>query len=233
MGRFVSADSIFITSSFLGYNLFSYCENTPVTSIDSNGYCKKILFIKFDCHKVTCKTSKNYKSTRKKAAVLYDGRSSGSFFGLIDGQGFEKQGESLVEELQSSYEVDAISFDTLGGVVDGWNSLNDTYDRVYILAHGDPGNLWCEGENLGVDQNSSYSIWDLSAIDTKNIYLYSCNGATLNQDGISLANAFSDITGACVTAVSNGSVNYNILTNKPYADGGVWVSRTRKNYIFK
>ena len=49
--RFLNADSQLFQTTVLGYNLFVYCENNPVSAIDENGCCWHKLWIFGDCKK--------------------------------------------------------------------------------------------------------------------------------------------------------------------------------------
>lgn len=224
IGRFINADGLVSTGQgFVGNNMFAYCNNNPVNRFDPDGACSKFLWIfKIDCKQASCPDSKNYNPSPPKAAVIYDGRTSGNLGGLIGGIGFESQGEDLIEELEMSYYVEEYSFTTMDCFVDSWNSLDGEYDCIYILSHGYPGGLSCAGNSISNSGKEAYNFWDLNPVASTTLYLYSCNGATIGEGG-SVASCFAQLTGGSVLAVANGSLGYIYGTHFPTpTNGGTW-----------
>ena len=223
--RFLNADSLASTGQgFVGTNTFVYCNNNPVIMHDPNGTCSRFLgFLwKIDCGKATCSSSKNYNPNAKRAAVLYDGRTSGYLGGILGGKGFARQGGGWVTALEAEYDVESYSFNQMNGFVDSWNSLEGEYDLVVILMHGYPGGLSCSGQTLSNYNDSEYTFFDLNHVTINTLNLYSCNGATMSEYYDSAARNFASLTGGNVWAVTNGSINYYPYDYIPYTKDGKW-----------
>ena len=232
--RFINADSLVSTGQgMLGNNMFAYCLNNPTNMCDLQGKCSRFLgFLwKIDCGKATCADSKNYQPSPQKVAVIYDGYSSGYFGGLFGGKGFKSHGESLVHSLSQKFAVESHSFKSMQGFVDAWNSLEGNYSAIYVISHGYPGGLSCNGKSIGGPGLEDYSFWDLNNVSTPTVYLYSCNGATPAGRSPSAAYYFAQLTGGSVWAVMNGKLNFVPGTFEPYPTrGGIW-SVTRGNSV--
>ena len=209
--------------------MFAYCNNNPTDGCDPNGNCSYFLWWKIDCGKATCPESENYNPSAEKAAVLFDNRTSGYLGGLFGGKGFNRQGQAWVEELEKTYAVESIPFSDMGGFVDGWNSLEGEYQVVYIIMHGYPGGLSCSGKTLSNSTSGDYDFFDLKPASVSNLYLFSCNGATLSARNDSVASNLEYLTGGNVYAVRDGTVNYPLYGHIPYTEYGVWT--VTKGYI--
>lgn len=160
---------------------------------------------------------------REKIAVLYDSRFSGYWGIIASKKGFQQQGEELIAFLSQFHDVEAYPFDTMGGFVNGWNSLDTRYDRIYIIAHGWVGGLSCNRESIGVT-GEEYSFSQLQYVNVREIHLYVCNGATMDINGNSTAKSFAQITGAKVKAIANGKLSFSWYACYPYPrKGGEWV----------
>ena len=227
MGRFINADGMVSTGQgLLGNNMFAYCGNNPVNLYDPDGRCYRVLgFLwKVDCGKSTCPKSKNYDPSPPRAAVLYDGRYSG-FLNLkqFGGKGFKSQGENIASILSATHDVESYSFSNLKEFSNAWNSLDGSYDKIYIVCHGYPGGISCAGESMSNSGNEEYSFWDLDTVSATTVYLYACNGATFDTDGNCASYAFAQLTGGSVWAVANGKLSFNYFTLTPTpSKGGVW-----------
>ena len=221
IGRFINADGLVSTGQgILGNNMFAYCGNNPINLYDPDGMCSRLLgFLwKIDCGKATCKDSRNYNPNPQKVAVIYDGNTSGYMLGLIMGEGFNSQGQWLVNYLKAYYRVESYSYRSMGEFVKKWNSLGSNYDKIFIMSHGYPGGLSCDGHSIGAPGLEDYSFENLKQVSAKTVYLYSCNGATKGPRG-SAAYYFARLTGGAVWA-ARGSLNYLIGTGIPWLEFG-------------
>ena len=233
IGRFINADAFVSTGQgLLGNNMFAYCLNNPINLVDPSGTCSRFLgFLwKRDCKSTSCPESESYAPRGKKAAVIYDGRPNQSLQD-IHANGLAQQGEDLVNRLSADYTtVESYPFTSMQGFVDNWNNLSGEYDTVYIIAHGDPDGLYCDGLGIGPEYKEyRYSFADLNVINVSSIHLYACDGATLNSQGDSVAILLAALTGAPVVAVSNGGVNFSLNGGYPKADGrGQWTVVTNQ-----
>ncbi len=220
IGRFLNGDVYASTGQgVIGFNMFSYCNNNPVNGVDATGDCSWF-FGKRDCGKTTCKNSKYY--IERRVAVIYDGRTSGYLFGRFGGEGFAHQGKELVKRLSKSFTVTSYTFRTIHEFVDCWNSLSGKYDAIYILGHGQPGKLNSKGGSL-MPRGGTYSYSHLKKVESTDLFLYICNGATPNDSGISTAKCFARLTGATVHAVAYGKMNFSWYNCVPELASGVWV----------
>ena len=208
--------------------MFTYCTNNPVNFHDPTGLCKNTFsfYFKVDCGQKNCPQSKNYIRKTAKVAVIYDGRQSGILNGKLLGKGFSHQGNELVNRLESNYTVESYSFKSMQEFVDSWNGLDGEYNKVYIVAHGNAGGLHCDDSSIGPEYAGySYSFQSLNPINVTSIQLYCCDGASLNAQGDSVALILHGLTGAPVTAVQNGGVNFSWDNCYPEAtDGGNWIT---------
>ena len=67
---------------------------------------------------------------------------------------------------------------------------------MYIIGHGSPGTIDCNGEWLDADlsegqQRNAYSFSQLKELEVAYMNLYTCNGATPNENGNTAAKAIS------------------------------------------
>ena len=227
IGRFINADALVATGQgLLGNNMFAYCLNNPVNANDPSGTCTKFFFglIKIDCHNATCPESSNYNPNAPKVVVIYDGRFSG-YFGYLHDNGFAHQGEELVERLSSSCYVESYSYITVEDFVSCWNTLDGAYDAMYIVGHGIKGELRFKGGKSIAAQDGTYCYSDLNPVEISTIHLYSCNGATTDEFGGSIAEYLFALTGASVRAIKDGKLNLTWYGCYPVpANGGYWVT---------
>ena len=159
-----------------------------------------------------------------RVALIYDANFSGYFFGRVGGAGFNHQGKELEYRLWKTNYVESYSYTTMGEFVDAWNALTGEYSAIYILGHGTAGQLHCSGESIATN-DEAYKFSDLKSVSAFNVHLYVCNGATLDVHGNSTAKIFAKITGAKVTAVQNGKMNFSWYGCYPkLAKGGVWTT---------
>ena len=204
--------------------MFAYGGNNPVNMYDPDGACSRFLgFLwKVDCGKVDCPESKEYDPSASVVAVLYDSRSSG-FLRLINGQGFKDQGEQIAKDLQSLHIVECYPYTNMNEFVDSWNSLNAEYDKIYVIGHGYAGGMSCAGQSISNSSEEAYSFGDLKTVSATTVYLYVCNGATIDGKGNSVAFSFAYLTNGSVWAISNGKLSYDYWTLVPYPTrGGSW-----------
>jgi RHS repeat-associated protein len=225
VGRLINADCYMSTGQgMIGNNMFAYCNNDPTNESDPTGCCSKFFLWKRDCGNTTCPRSRAY--IKPRVAVIYDSGTSGILWGWLLGKGFKHQGSELIKRLSASYNVEEYPFYTMGGFVDCWNALNGDYQEIYILAHGWPGGLSCAGESIGTE-GEAYSFSELNQAYTKHVYLYCCDGASLDSYGCSSAHHFANLTNAPVRAVFGGKMNFSWYGCFPKAvDGGIWVTVT-------
>ena len=227
MGRFINADALVSTGQgVLGNNMFTYCVNNPVNMADPTGQCSYFLFFKLDCFSASCPTSQCYNPDAPNAVVIYDGRASGTPWWLGNNpgdDGFAHQGQELMRRLSGSYNVTGYAYTTMDEFINVWNSLDESYDAIYILGHGQPGKFNAIGGSLR-SCGSDYSYSDLANVDVAVIYLYMCNGATLTDGYTSTADNFANLTGANVHAVSNGKLNFTWYNCFPYISPRYWLT---------
>ena len=226
VGRFINADGLVSTGQgFTGNNMFAYCGNNPVNRVDPTGMCDEYLWGLFtvDCQSASCPTSECYNPNAKQVLVIYDANSSG-FLRYFGGEGFQAQGEDLIAELSEKYAVTACPYTTMGEFVNAWNSIEGEYYAIYVLGHGYAGGMRCGDERISNSTQEAYKLSDLKNVNALNIFLYICDGATLDSKGNSVANIMaSQITGGSVWAVANGSLNFSSSTGHGYpVKGGCW-----------
>ena len=181
--------------ALLSHNLFAYCTNNPVITIDVHGQAT--------------------------VCVLYDGRPDEK----EGGKGFPIQAVWWEKTLISQgHSVTMEGFESIDEFVQDWNNLGE-YDRLIIVAHGAEGTLDCAGQRLGIssEAGSQYPITHLSSeLQEKNIgmtMLFTCHGATDGYGGISLADIIADKTRSVVYAARNAKINYIPYTGMPYLSG--------------
>ena len=206
--------------------MFAYCNNNPCNQADGGGCCSYFLFIKNDCYKVFCPDSVCYDPDASTIVVIYDGRDSGSLIRFVDrgDNGFQHQGQELIKRLSLYYKVEGYAYTTMDDFVNIWNSLDGSYDDIYILGHGQPGKFNAIGGSLR-DSGSEYSYSNLNSVNVKDIYLYICNGDTWPEEGTSTAYSFANLTGASVHAVRDGKLSFTWYGCYPYMPReyrGVW-----------
>ena len=217
VGRFINADGIIGANQDLqGYNLFAYCSNNPVMYVDPNG--------------------------NQKIAVIYDSRTSGYFFGLFGGKGFEKQGKWMIDNLKKAgNEVIACPFTTIEEFISQWNSLNDKYDAIYIYSHGTSGaSIDCAGKQLlpaSFDSEYSYNDLDMITMNENGVlYLFCCNGG-VKRSGLntSTAEQFSIHISCGKVIAAIGKISFEFNTGKPKIKNGYWSSvySPTKFYFYK
>ena len=189
---------------------------------DNDGCCSTYFgFLAIDCLQPTCQTSRNYGEPR--IVIIYDGRSSGVFYGHFGGSGFSHQGMELANRLIDDGYVELYHYTTAEDFIGIWNGLNGEYDSIYILGHGIPGELRFKGSVAIANQGAAYSFSDLNKIPVKTLNLYCCNGATIDVYGGSIAEYMATITGGAVNAVKNGKLNFTWEYCLPVpASGGYW-----------
>ena len=205
--------------------MFTYCLNNPVMLVDPDGRCSRFLgFLwKIDCGKATCEDSVNYNPSATRVAVIYDGRYSGLLRTDILAKGFRDQGQVVINDLETIHAVESFAYSDMDGFVNAWNSLGGEYDKIYILGHGYPGGMSCDGKSISNSGNEAYSFWDLNPVPARTVYLYTCHGASFDGQGNSVAAAFSVITGGTVYGVIDGKLSYDYWTLTPYpTKGGRW-----------
>lgn len=182
------------------HNGFCYASNCPVTIADYDGF--------------------------DSVYILYDARPDAS----EGGKGFPNQTKWWEETLISEgYTVEKKGYTSIDEFVDAWNEMPDG-DTLMIIGHGAKGTLDCNGQRLGVafDPNADPEITHLSSeLNGKvfrEVYLFTCHGATSGYKGISLADMISEKTKAPTYAVKNGKLNYERGTGIPkkVARGTVW-----------
>ncbi|MBE5772302.1 MAG: RHS repeat protein [Clostridiales bacterium] len=194
--RFINADVLLgKRGAILSHNLFAYCTNNPVITIDVHGQAT--------------------------VCVLYDGRPDEK----EGGKGFPIQAAWWEKTLISQgHSVTMEGFESIDEFVQDWNNLGE-YDRLIIVAHGAEGTLDCAGQRLGIssEAGSQYPITHLSSeLQEKNIgmtMLFTCHGATDGYGGISLADIIADKTRSVVYAARNAKINYIPDTGMPYLSG--------------
>ena len=224
MGRFINADAYASTGQgIIGHNMFAYCNNNPSNRVDTSGHCSYLWIFKvIDCLNAKCPDSCDYNPNAPKVVVLYDGRSSG-FYGINNDHGFEQHGTELVKRLSRNNKVESYAYITVDDFVDLWNSLNDTYDEIYIVGHGIEGELRFKGKKSIAVEGGNYSFSDLDPVSVKVIQLYCCHGATTDTRGGSIAEYLAAITGAEVCGVKNGKLNLTWYGGCPIVvEGGEW-----------
>ena len=233
-GRFINGDGLVSTGQgFIGNNMFAYCDNSAVNTYDPRGTCTKILWFTIDCGSVHCEQSKKYNPSPPRIAVIYDCRTSGEFFGLIDGEGFANQSATLIDRLMQEATVEEYPYSTMGEFVDAWNSLGEEYYHIYIVGHGYPGGLSCNDESIDARENVGngkvkYGFDQLKTVSASQVNLYTCNGATAPNGGNSAASYFVRLTGGQVYAICGGTIHYRLITHTPYNKGGQWIMTIAK-----
>ena len=223
VGRFLNVDAYASTGQgIIGHNMFAYALNNVVNRVDSRGTCSTIFWYKIDCNNANCSTSACYNPNAPTVIVIYDGRFSG-IFGYFGDDGFRHQGEELVDRLSTSNNVTSYAYITVDDFVEYWNSLDGTYDTIYILGHGIEGELRFKGCEAIAVEGGEYSYDDLKAVSVKTIHLYCCNGATVDSHEGSIALYFYTLTGATVKAIKDGKLNFTWYGCHPEpAEGGYW-----------
>lgn len=185
-GRFVSRDIIIGDNITIGENNgFPYAANNPLVMGDASGY-------------VTMN-------------IIYDSRPDAS----EGGKGFPNQAEWYRSVYEKSVDqINMLGFITIEDFIDVWNTMPDA-EYLIIIAHGAEGTLDCAGERLGVSTKvgNSMPVRYVSSSLNRNTsitmtLLLTCNGATPNYAGISLADIIAYKTDSPVVAVKNGKVNY-------------------------
>ncbi len=158
----------------------------------------------------SCPTSQCYNPDTPNIVVIYDGRASSKPFSSRDSGdgGFQHQGQELIRRLSSCGDVTGYFYTTMDEFVAIWNSLDGSYDAIYILGHGQAGKFNARGGSLR-SSGSEYSYSDLLSVDVDDIYLYICNGDTWTKGLNSTAYNFASLTGAKVHAVRNGKLNFS------------------------
>ena len=198
--------------------MFAYCVNNPVNMADPTGHCSYFLFFKIDCFSASCPTSQCYNPDAPNVVVIYDGRASGTprWLGNDPGDGgFAHQGQELMSRLSGFYNVTGYAYTTMDEFVEIWNSLDGSYDTIYILGHGQSGRFNARGGSLR-SSDSDYSYSDLASVDVAVIYLYICHGDTWADGYTSTAYNFANLTGAKVHAVQNGKLSFTWNNCLPY-----------------
>ena len=225
IGRFINADVLVSTGQgLLGNNMFAYCVNNPVNMADPTGHCSCFLFFKKDCFSATCPNSQCYNPDAPNVVVIYDGRFSG-YFGRFHDNGFEQQGSELCRRLNATSAVTSHSYTTVDEFIDLWNGLDGNYDTIYIVGHSIAGELRFKGNLSIAAQGGTYSFSDLNSISVDSIYLYTCNGATIDGKKGSVAMHLAGITGANIHAIKDGKLNLTWYGCFPIPKkGGYWVT---------
>ena len=204
--RFISSDQE-LHNRVMIWSLFLYCENNPIGRVDPNG--------------------------KASYAFIYDGRSSGILNGLFYGKGFQKQASDLIAKLEASnHQVDAHSFESIDEFVSCWDSLSEEYDNLIIMCHGAPGSLDCSGQRImsnaawTKNEKQVAAFENLKQVTIHNtVYLLSCNGATIDDNGTSVAKELAKVTNCNVRAVKDGTIMIHYSTGKIYpTDGGYWTT---------
>ena len=228
VGRFINGDALISTGQgILGNNIFAYCLNSPCNRVDSSGQCSYIFvifdYIKLDCHRASCATSECYNPDAPKVVIIYDARFSG-FWGYFHDHGFEHQGKELEKRLSSTHDVEAYGYITRDDFISCWNNLDDSYDVIYIVGHGQAGELRFDGNVAIAEEGGEYAYSCLDPVNVNEIQLWVCNGATLKDGAKSIADHLGQITGATVYAVKDGKLGFSWYGCYPeLANGGYWV----------
>ena len=223
VGRFLNADALASTGQgILGNNMFAYCLNNPGNMVDPTGHCCVIWgYNLWDCGECTCRDSANYDPDPPRAAIIYDARDSG--FLRLKGKGFKDHGSIYAMALKTSHDVEEYPFTDMDEFVEAWNSLSGEYDRVIIMAHGYDGGMSCNGASISNSSKEDYDFGDLNPVPVVTVYLFTCNGATIDAKGNSVAMIFAYLTSGNVWAVYNGRLSYDYWTLMPYpTEGGIW-----------
>ena len=206
-GRFVNSDNALGDSVIQrSFNAYAYCLNSPITRCDKTG--SDSCYIIYDNRENATKENQNLK-------------------------GLRSQGEwaiKAVEEL--GYEAKPAPFTTIIEFIEQWNAADGKdYDYILIYAHGSIGTIDCNGEYIKQvdhefkDKNDyiARSSNRLKTITVKHeVYLFSCNGATIDDEGTSAAEMLYNKTRvASVIAAQNASVRYKRNTGIPELSPGV------------
>ena len=120
-----------------------------------------------------------------------------------------------MSRLSGFYNVTGYAYTTMDEFVEIWNSLDGSYDTIYILGHGQAGSFNARGGELS-KIGTKYNYADLKAVDVDVIVLYICNGDTWLDGMNSTAYNFASLTGASVHAVKGGKLSFTWYHCLPY-----------------
>ncbi len=172
--RFINADTLLgVNHQLFSHNVYGYAANRPVVCGDKTG----------------CLT----------AYILYDSRENtdnGEIGGFVDQADYY---ERLLRA--DGYRVVMLGYTNMSdedtGFIARWNSMEESIDRLVILGHGAPGSIDARGESLVADRKDACNFGMLNKKTIGYIELYTCEGATPDENGISAAYELSKRAGNC------------------------------------
>ena len=151
---------------------------------------------------------------------------------IIVDEGVENSQQLLLSLLESntqtSFEIRHInsSEDGIGQITDLLNQSQSKYDAIHILSHGEAGKVELGSSVLSSQNVSGYldelASWSGALTEDADILFYGCDLAG-NQDGQSLIQTVSAVTGADVAASTDvtGSAEQDANWNLEFTSGRV------------